>query len=69
MTRGDEKANLMLGLMAAKKSDWPTATDYDQKALALQPDDPDANLELAKAYIATKAARESPEAYRARDRN
>ena len=51
---GDEKAALMLGLMAAKKSDWPTAIRYDTQALALQPDDPDANLELAKAYTATK---------------
>lgn len=49
----DEKAALMLGAIAAKRGDWPAATQFDSRALALQPDDPDACLELAKALIAT----------------
>lgn len=49
----DEKASLMLGVIAAKRGDWPAATQFDSQALSLQPDDPDACLELAKALIAT----------------
>ncbi len=49
----DEKALLMLGVIAAKRGDWPAATQFDSRALSLQPDDPDACLELAKALIAT----------------
>ena len=50
---GNEKAALMLGIIASKRADWVTATEYDTRALSLQPDDPDACLELAKALIAT----------------
>ena len=49
----DEKAVLMLGVIAAKRADWHAAIDDDTHALALQPNDSDANMELAKAYIAT----------------
>jgi Tfp pilus assembly protein PilF len=49
----DEKALLMLGVIAAKRGDWHTAVEYDRRALTLQPDDSDANMELAKAFIAT----------------
>ncbi len=49
----DEKASLMLGVIAAKRGDWPSATQFDSRAISLQPDDPDACLELAKALIAT----------------
>ena len=49
----DEKALLMLGVIAAKRGDWPGATQFDSRAIGLQPDDPDACLELAKALIAT----------------
>ncbi len=49
----DEKASLMLGVIAAKRSDWNTALSYDARALGLQPDDPDACMELAKALAAT----------------
>ena len=49
----DEKAELMLGAIAAKRADWSAAIDYDTRALTLQPDDSDASMELAKALIAT----------------
>ena len=49
----DEKSSLMLGAIAAKRGDWPAATQFDSRAISLQPDDPDACLELAKALIAT----------------
>jgi len=47
----DEKALLMLGMIAAKRGDSKTAYDYYSRALQLQPDDGDANLEMAKLLV------------------
>lgn len=47
----DEKAQLMLGMIAAKRGDAKTAYDYYSRALQLQPDDGDANLEMAKLLV------------------
>jgi tetratricopeptide (TPR) repeat protein len=49
----DEKAYLMLGMIAAKRGDTKAAFDYYSRALQLQPDDGDANLEFAKLLVAT----------------
>ncbi len=38
----------MLGVLAAKRFDWSAALNYDTIAINLQPDDPDACIELAK---------------------
>ena len=47
----DEKTQLMLGMIAAKRGDTNTAYDYYSRALQLQPDDGDANLEMAKVLV------------------
>jgi Tfp pilus assembly protein PilF len=47
----DEKTQLMLGMIAAKRGDTKTAYDYYSRALQLQPDDGDANLEMAKVLV------------------
>jgi tetratricopeptide (TPR) repeat protein len=47
----DEKTQLMLGMIAAKRGDTKTAYDYYSHALQLQPDDGDANLEMAKVLV------------------
>jgi cytochrome c-type biogenesis protein CcmH/NrfG len=47
----DEKAQLMLGEDAARHGDTKKAFDAESRAVALQPDDPDACTELAKVLI------------------
>jgi cytochrome c-type biogenesis protein CcmH/NrfG len=47
----DEKSQLMLGMIAARRGDTKTAYDYYMRALQLQPDDQDAALELAKILV------------------
>jgi len=47
----DEKAHLMLGIIAAKRGDYKAAYDSESRALSLQPDDSDAMLELAKVLV------------------
>lgn len=47
----DEKALLMLGMIAAQHGDTKTAYDYYSHALQLEPDDGDANLEMAKILV------------------
>jgi cytochrome c-type biogenesis protein CcmH/NrfG len=49
----DSKSLLMLGMIAAKHGDTKAATDYYSRALKLQPDDGDTNLEMAKVLIST----------------
>jgi tetratricopeptide (TPR) repeat protein len=44
----DEKSECRLGEMAARQSDFPSALSHYSRALELQPDDPDANVGLAK---------------------
>jgi Tfp pilus assembly protein PilF len=41
----------MLGIIASKRGDTKTAYDYESRALQMQPDDADANLELAKLLV------------------
>ena len=50
----DEKAQLMLGEIAAARGDDPAAFAYDSRAVALQPDDADACVELAKILLTMK---------------
>jgi cytochrome c-type biogenesis protein CcmH/NrfG len=47
----DEKTQLMLGMIAAKRGDTKTAYNDYSRALQLQPDDGDANLEMAKLLV------------------
>jgi cytochrome c-type biogenesis protein CcmH/NrfG len=47
----DEKAYVMLGMIAAKRGDTKAAYDSYSRALQLQPDDGDADLEFAKILI------------------
>lgn len=47
----DEKAQLMLGEIAARKGDIKAANDADARAVELQPDDVDACTEYAKILI------------------
>ncbi len=47
----DEKSQLMLGMIAARRGDTKTAYDYYMRALQLEPDDQDAALELAKILV------------------
>ncbi len=47
----DEKAQLMIGEVAARKGDLQAAYEADLRAVTLQPDDPDACTELAKILI------------------
>ena len=48
----DERAQCRLGEIAAHESELQAAETYYSRALELQPDDPDANLGLAKTLIA-----------------
>ena len=50
----EEKAQLMLGEDAARHGDIQKAFEADSRAVALQPDDPDACTELAKTLIAMR---------------
>jgi cytochrome c-type biogenesis protein CcmH/NrfG len=47
----DEKSQLMLGKIAERKGDLKAAYAADSRAVAMQPDDPDACTELAKILI------------------
>jgi tetratricopeptide (TPR) repeat protein len=47
----DEKSQLMLGKIAERKGDLKAAYAADSRAVAMQPDDPDACAELAKILI------------------
>jgi len=47
----DEKSQLMLGKIAERKGDLKAAYIADSRAVAMQPDDPDACAELAKILI------------------
>lgn len=47
----DEKAQLMLGILAAKHGDLKAAYAADSRAVELQPDDGDAYTELAKVLV------------------
>src|SRR5690242_5946845 len=49
----DEKAECRLGDIAARQSDLKSAAAHYSRALELQPNDADANIGLAKAFIAT----------------
>ncbi|WP_263367903.1 tetratricopeptide repeat protein [Edaphobacter bradus] len=50
----DEKAQLMLGKIAAARGDMKTAYDNDSHALELQPNDGDACTEFAKVLLSMK---------------
>jgi cytochrome c-type biogenesis protein CcmH/NrfG len=50
----DEKSQLMLGEIAARRGDMKAAFDADSRAVAMQPDDPDACTEFAKILISMK---------------
>jgi tetratricopeptide (TPR) repeat protein len=50
----DEKAQLMLGEIAAERGDLKAAYDAESRAVAMQPNDEDANTELAKLLIQMK---------------
>jgi Tfp pilus assembly protein PilF len=50
----DEKAQLMLGEIAARRGDLKAAYNADAHAVAMQPDDPDACTEFAKILISMK---------------
>jgi Tfp pilus assembly protein PilF len=50
----DEKAQLMLGEIAARRGDMKAAYDADARAVAMQPDDADACTEFAKILISMK---------------
>ena len=52
----DEKAELLLGEIAATRGDNRGAFDHDSRAVALQPDDADACVELSKVLISMKQA-------------
>jgi tetratricopeptide (TPR) repeat protein len=47
----DEKSQLMLGKIAERKGDLKAAYTADSRAIAMQPDDPDACAELAKILV------------------
>ena len=47
----DEKVHLMLGEIAAKRGDTKTAFNEDSHAVELQPNDPDALVELGKVLM------------------
>ena len=47
----DEKAHLMLGEIAAKRGDTKTAFSEYSRAVELQPNDPDALVELGKVLM------------------
>ncbi|HEY3987888.1 MAG TPA: tetratricopeptide repeat protein [Acidobacteriaceae bacterium] len=47
----DEKAHLMMGAAAAKRGDTKAAFSEDSKAVELQPNDPDALVELGKILM------------------
>lgn len=49
----DEKSECRLGDIAARQSDLKAAAAHYSRALELQPNDPDANLGLAKTWIST----------------
>jgi tetratricopeptide (TPR) repeat protein len=55
----DEKAELGLGDIAAKRGDWKAAASYDRRALQLRPDDSDADKELAKVLISMNHPQEA----------
>jgi Tfp pilus assembly protein PilF len=50
----DEKAQLMLGVIAARQGDMATAYADDSRAFKMQSDDSDAAIELAKVLIQMK---------------
>ena len=50
----DEKAQLMLGEIAAERGDLQAAYEAESRAVAMQPNDEDANVELAKLLIQRK---------------
>ncbi|HEX3438156.1 MAG TPA: tetratricopeptide repeat protein [Pseudacidobacterium sp.] len=47
----DEKSELMLGEIAAKRGDTKSAYEYESRAVELQPNDGDAHTDLAKTLI------------------
>jgi pentatricopeptide repeat protein len=57
----DEKAELGLGDIAAKRGDLKEAASYDRRALQLRPDDSDAEKDLAKVLISMNQPQEAQE--------
>jgi cytochrome c-type biogenesis protein CcmH/NrfG len=55
----DEKAELMLGEIAAKRADLKSALDDDSRAVDLDPNDADACTELAKVLTSIRQSRNS----------
>lgn len=55
----DEKSECRLGDLDAQRSDIPSALQHYQRALSLQPDDPDANEGYAMALLASNSPADS----------